>query len=101
MLSHFSHVQLFETPWTVAHQDPVSMGILQDKITGVDCHALLQWIFLTQGLNTCLLHCRQILYHLNHQESPHTHYYWRNHSFDYTDICWQSDVSLICCLDLS
>ena len=22
-----------------------------------------------------------------------THDYWENHSFDYTDICWQSDVS--------
>ena len=21
------------------------------------------------------------------------HDYWRNHSFDYTDFCWQSDVS--------
>ena len=27
-------------------------------------HALLQGIFPTQGLNLCLLHCRQILYHL-------------------------------------
>ena len=26
MLSLFSHVQLFETPWTVAHQAPASMG---------------------------------------------------------------------------
>ena len=25
MLSHFSHVQLFSTPWTVAHQAPLSM----------------------------------------------------------------------------
>ena len=26
MLSHFSHVQPFMTPWTVAYQAPVSMG---------------------------------------------------------------------------
>ena len=35
------------------------------KSTGVGCHALLQRIFWTQGLNPCLLwllHCRQILY---------------------------------------
>ena len=35
------------------------------KNTGVGYHALLQGIFLTQGLNPCilwLLHCRQILY---------------------------------------
>ena len=28
---------------------------------------LLQRIFLTQGSNSHLLHCRRILYHLNHQ----------------------------------
>ena len=33
------------------------------KHTGVGCHALLQGIFPTQGLNPGLLHCRQILYH--------------------------------------
>ena len=34
------------------------------KNTGVGCHALLQGIFLSQGPN---LHCRPILYRLNHQ----------------------------------
>ena len=33
--------------------------------TGVDCHALLQGIFTTQGLNRGLLICRWILYHLS------------------------------------
>ena len=37
------------------------------RLTGVGSHSLLQGIFLTQGLNLSLLHCRQILYHLNHQ----------------------------------
>ena len=32
------------------------------KNTGVGCHALLQGVFPTQGLNLHLLHCRQILY---------------------------------------
>ena len=32
MLSHFSHVQFFATPWTVACQDPLSMGNLQARI---------------------------------------------------------------------
>ena len=32
----------------------------------VGSHSLLQGIFLTQGLNPCLLHCRWILYHLSH-----------------------------------
>ena len=38
--------------------------------TRVGCHSLLQGIFLTQGSNPDLLHCRQILYGLNHQGSP-------------------------------
>ena len=40
------------------------------KNTGVGCHALPQGIFLTQGSNPGLLHCRQILYRLSHQGSP-------------------------------
>ena len=43
------------------------------KNTGVDCHALLQGIFPTQGLNPGLSHCRWILYHLSHQGSPDKH----------------------------
>ena len=33
-------------------------------------HALHQAIFLTQGSNPVLPHCRQIIYHLTHQGSP-------------------------------
>ena len=40
------------------------------KNTGVGCHAVHQGIFPTQGSNPGLPHCRQILYHLSHQESP-------------------------------
>ena len=40
------------------------------KNTRVGCHALLQGIFPTQGLNPGLTHCRQILHHLSHQRSP-------------------------------
>ena len=38
------------------------------------CHALLQGIFPTQGSYPGLLHCRQILYQLSHQGSPHSVY---------------------------
>ena len=31
MLSHFSRVQLFVTPWTVAHQAPLSMGFSRQE----------------------------------------------------------------------
>ena len=40
------------------------------KNTGVGCHSHLQEIFPIQGSNLSLLHCRQVLYHLNHQGSP-------------------------------
>ena len=36
MLTHFSCVWLFVIPWTVAHQAPLSMGILQARI--------LEWV---------------------------------------------------------
>ena len=39
------------------------------KSTGVDCHFLLQGIFLTQGSNPGLPGCRQMFYHLSHQGS--------------------------------
>ena len=38
--------------------------------TGEGSCSLLQAIFPTQGLNTCLSHCRQILYQLSQQGSP-------------------------------
>ena len=40
------------------------------KTTGVGHHSLLQRIFLTQGSNPGLPHCRQILDHLSHCGSP-------------------------------
>ena len=45
--------------------------------TGVGSHSLLQEIFLMQGLNSGLLRCGRILYHLSHQGNPYvyTHTY--------------------------
>ena len=31
MLSHFGHVQLFVTLWTIAHQAPLSMGFSRQE----------------------------------------------------------------------
>ena len=45
-------------------------GDSSGKNTQVGCPALLQEIFPTQGSNPGLPHCRQILHHLRHQESP-------------------------------
>ena len=50
-----SHVQLFVTPWTAAHQVLCARNF-PGKNTGVGCHFLLQGIFPAQGSNPCLLH---------------------------------------------
>ena len=54
--------------------DPMDCSLLHPwdfpgKNTGVDCHFLLQEIFLTQESNPGLLHCRQVLYHLSYRGS--------------------------------
>ena len=58
----------------MSHQRFLKSEFLQtiapSKNTGVSSHFLLQGIFPTQGSNPDLLHCRQILYHMNHQRSP-------------------------------
>ena len=53
-----SCVQICVTLWTVARL--FCPWHSPGKNIGVDCHALLQGIFPTQGLNLGLLHCRQI-----------------------------------------
>ena len=69
LLSCFSPVQLFVTLWTVGHQAPLSLGILQARI--------LEWVDMpysrgsfqpkdgTQSLSSNP-YCRQILYHQCH-----------------------------------
>ena len=59
----------FCDPMNCSHQAPLSLGF-PGKNTAVGCHFLPQGIFPTQGLNPCLLLCRQILYHLSYQGSP-------------------------------
>ena len=51
---------------------PVSSvhGDSPGKNIGVDCHAIFQGIFPTQGSNPGLPHCRQILYQPSHQGTP-------------------------------
>ena len=66
-----SHVWLFVTQWTIAHQAPLSMEFSRQEYWS-DCHYLLQGIFPTQGLNLhllYLLHCRQVLYLLSQNPS--------------------------------
>ena len=56
------------------------------KNTGVGCYLLLQGIFLTQGSNPGLPHCRQTLYRLNHQGSPSCKDIWHLKKSISTDI---------------
>ena len=69
-VSWSSHVKLFVTPWTVAHQPPLSM-----ELSRQDYWSRLPFLapgdLLDSRSNLGLLHCRQILYHLSHQGSPH------------------------------
>ena len=63
-----SHVQLFVTPWTIAHQASLSMEFSRQEYWR-GSHSLLQGVFSTQEWNRGL-HCRWILYCLSHQGSP-------------------------------
>ena len=72
-----SHVQFFATPWTVAHQGPLSMKC-SGKNTGVGCHFLVQEIFLIKGLNLRLLHLQANSLPLLHLGSPCASYLMQN-----------------------
>ena len=65
-----SRVRLFVTPWMQPTR-LLSPWNFPGKSTAVGCHFLLQEIFLTQGLNPGLPHCRQTLYPLNHKLDIH------------------------------
>ena len=66
-----SCAQLFATSWTAACQAPPSMGFSrQEYWLEWGAISFLQGIFLTQGLNPGLPHCRQTLYRLSHQGIP-------------------------------
>ena len=66
--------RFFVTPWTIAHQAPLSMGFSrQEYLSGLPCP--LQGIFPALGLyphDLHLLGCRQILYLLSRLGSPLT-----------------------------
>ena len=70
LVTPLSRVQLFATPWTVALQSPLSMGILQAR--------RLEWVVMpssrgsSQPRDQTHISCigRQIFYHLSHQGSP-------------------------------
>ena len=59
----------FVTPWTVTYQASLSMGFPRQEYWR-GCHFLLQGIFLTQGLNSHLLHWQADSLLLSHWWSP-------------------------------
>ena len=67
------------------------------------CHALLQGIFLTQGLNLGVLNCRQILYQLSHQGSLVFCSLWGRKELDMTEqlnnnnLMWGTILSTSLC----
>ena len=70
MLNCFSHVLLFADPLDFSPPGGLVHGDFLGKNTGVGCHALLQGIFPTQGSNSGLPQCRQILNQLSHHGNP-------------------------------
>ena len=62
VIQSLSHVQLFATPWTIAHQAPLSMKFPRQEYWS-GCYFLLQGTVPTQGSNLHLLLGKQILYH--------------------------------------
>ena len=64
-----SHVWLFTAPWTIACQAPLSMELSrQEYWSGLPFPS--QGDLPNSGIEPGLPHCRQILYHLSHQEGP-------------------------------
>ena len=72
VLSRFSCVQLFVTLWTVAHQSPLSMGILQAWI--LECVAMpssrgSSWTKDRSPISRVSCLGRQVLHHQHHRGS--------------------------------
>ena len=71
VLSYFSRVRLFATPWTVARQAPLSVGFSrQEHWRGLPFPA--PGIFPTQGSNPRLSHSLHWQWVLNHGRLPGT-----------------------------
>ena len=94
MLSHFICVWLFCDSTDCSPSGSSVHGIIQARI--------LEWVaisfsgvFPTQGSNPCLLHCRQILYPLNHLGSHNSAYMCALSCFShFRGLCDPMDYSL-------
>ena len=71
VVQSLSPVQLFATPWTAAGQASLSITISNSQLENISFSVLS----------------------LYDPTLTSVHDYWKNHSFDCVDLCWQSDVS--------
>ena len=69
------HAKLLQLCLTLC--DPVDCSLPGSSVHGIFQARIFEWVafpspgmFLTQGLNLSLQHCRQILYHLSYQGNP-------------------------------
>ena len=72
VLSRFGPIQLFETPWTIAWQAPLSLGLSRREYWSGLLYPPARDL-PDPGSNPGLLHllhCRRILYPLNHLDGP-------------------------------
>ena len=92
VFSHFSHVQLFVSLWTVAHQAPLSKDF-PGKNTGMGCHALLQgsswprdwtWVSCTAG--------SFFTAELPHKPSS----LWQHRLYGKLGLWWGAKVAVLC-----
>ena len=104
---HAQSLQLCSThcdPWTVAHQAPLSMGFSRQeywsglpcpppgKNTRMDCHALLQGIFLISRIKPMSpaspALAGRFFYPLSHLASPEPYIMLCNHENDIHHLCY-------------
>ena len=108
-----SHVWLLATPWTAAHQAPPFTGFSRQEYWSSASASVLPmnaqdwsplgwtgWISLqSKGLsgvfsNTTVQKHQFFDAQVSSQSNSHIHtWLLENHSLDYTDLCWQSNVS--------
>ena len=96
VLSCFSHVQIFVTPWAVVCQAPLSMGFSrQEYWSGLPCPP--PGDLPDPGINPHLLHCRQILYQWATREALLWHRYYSNPYCKKEALASDGLVVRICC----
>ena len=94
-----SHIRLCATPWTVAHQAPLSMGFSQQEYwSGLPLFPS-PGDLPDPGIEPCLPQHMKILYHLSHQGRSHTLHTYIIKSlvfFDklHTFICFKQNSNL-------